>query len=304
MLAVHDVPEWDDVEWPKYASRKLDGMRAIIIKGKLLARSMKEIPNENLLGELDKLLEFSVDKEVVLDGELYSHDATFQKIISVCRSKSNPLPDDLKFNAIDMLPQAQWDMDKPTITFRDSNKAMIKAFVRNDFNRAANIVQYRVASVGRAKEKLAEYLEAGYEGMMLRDPDKSYKHGRTTLNENWLLKFKSWLDYDGKILEVVEGTEMIEGVERKVGPTGHREPVIKKGERRKNGTFGKFIVELEDGKTMGVGTWKGLTDEVRAEIWKNKDQYVGRWVRFKGQAVGIKDRPRIPKDLAFRDDKD
>jgi DNA ligase 1 len=304
MLAVNETPDWDDVEWPMFASRKLDGMRAIVLRGKLLSRSMKEIPNVHLLGELDDMLEYSLRNEVVFDGELYSHEDTFQKIISVCRSKSHDVPDGLKFNAIDMLPLEQWDMDKPTITFRDSNKAMIKVFVRQNFKKAANIVQYRVASVGRAKEMLAGYLDTGYEGMMLRDPEQSYKHGRTTANENWLFKFKSWLEYDGKITGVIEGTEMIEGLKRKVGPTGHREPIFKKGERRKNGTFGKFVIELEDGTTTKCGNWKGLTNELRNEIWKNQDQYIGRWVRFKGQAVGVKDKPRISKDFEFRDDKD
>lgn len=43
-----------DIRFPVYASPKLDGIRALIVNGKVMSRSMKEIPNEFIQQELGK----------------------------------------------------------------------------------------------------------------------------------------------------------------------------------------------------------------------------------------------------------
>ena len=304
MLAPNDIPELKDIKWPMFGSKKMDGMRCVIKEGKLLARSMKPVPNQHVAEMLKDAIAYSLKNKVVFDGELYAHKpATFQDIMSCCRSKSNPLLKGLKFHMIDMLPLEVWDSGATNGPFKDNYKAMCALQKAQKFKGIQVIRQFIIKAQKRAQELLDKWEAADYEGMMLRDPDKGYRHGRATVKQHWLFKVKAFLDYDAKIIEVIEGSKMKAGVTRKVNPLGHREPVIKKGEREPNGKFGKFLLELEDGVTCEVGNWKGLTHKLRDEIWRDREDYLGRWVRFRGQAVGVKDRPRIPKDLEFRDDK-
>jgi hypothetical protein len=43
---------------------------------------------------------------------------------------------------------------------------------------------------------------------------------------------------------------------------------------------------------------------MRRDIWKNKDNYVGKWIEFKGMLVGSKDKVRHPVFLRYREDKE
>ena len=43
-------------------------------------------------------------------------------------------------------------------------------------------------------------LNAGYEGLMLRDPNGIYKFGRSSVKENILLKVKEFMDDEAEII--------------------------------------------------------------------------------------------------------
>jgi len=46
-----------------------------------------------------------------------------------------------------------------------------------------------------------------------------------------------------------------------------------------------------------------MTDEEKEEVWKNRCQYIGVMIEYKGMLVGSKDLPRHPVFLRFRGDK-
>jgi DNA ligase-1 len=68
------------------------------------------------------------------------------------------------------------------------------------------------------------------------------------------------------------------------------------------GTAGTLIVRNADGLEFGVGT--GLDDALRAQIWANVDAYKGQLVKFKYFPVGVKEKPRHPVFLGFRNPDD
>ena len=47
-----------------------------------------------------------------------------------------------------------------------------------------------------------------------------------------------------------------------------------------------------------------MTDEEKAEVWANKESYVGKWITYKAMVVGSKDVPRHAVMLRFREDKE
>ena len=48
----------------------------------------------------------------------------------------------------------------------------------------------------------------------------------------------------------------------------------------------------------------GLNDALRDEIWKNQSKYLGKLVKYKYMSKGIKELPRHPVFIGFRDETD
>jgi DNA ligase-1 len=76
-----------------------------------------------------------------------------------------------------------------------------------------------------------------------------------------------------------------------------------------NGHLGKFVaIEIGDrpwkGRELKIGGAKGMTKEMRKEIWENKDKYLGKVVKYTFQPYGIKELPRLPIWVGFRDERD
>ena len=68
------------------------------------------------------------------------------------------------------------------------------------------------------------------------------------------------------------------------------------------GDLGALVLEMDDGRQFNCGT--GFDDALRAEIWANADQYMGRMAKVKSFLIGVKDLPRFPVFLGFRDEGD
>ena len=69
-----------------------------------------------------------------------------------------------------------------------------------------------------------------------------------------------------------------------------------------SGTLGGFILRNSEGLEFSCGS--GLNDSLRDEIWKNKSKYLGRLVKYKFMSKGIKELPRHPVFIGFRDETD
>jgi len=303
MKAPTEKTEYSDILFPKLASIKLDGIRALVKSSTMFSSKMHILKNTNLQKFVDFLNGYP---EWIFDGELYSHGDAFSSHQSVL-SYSNPLPENMCFYIFDMVSVEAWNNGEGYDAFEARYKNLLLLKPRApEFIKV--VEQVLVNDVNDVKKMFDKAVKAGYEGLMLRDPQSPYKHGRSTKRQNYLLKLKKWIDYDAKIISVEELKGIKDGIPRDRTPTGRLKPVYKKAHLEGKGTFGHFVVELdpeqfEPGTTMIIGSWKGLTRELRDEIWGDPDKYIGEWIRFKGQHCGVKDRPRIPKEVEFRDPK-
>jgi DNA ligase-1 len=146
----------------------------------------------------------------------------------------------------------------------------------------------------------------GHEGIIIRGPDTYYKFGRGAPTVGELIKMKEggWIDTEVRIINFHEERENTnEATINELGYTersGHQDNLIGKG------TLGAFEVEgkFEDGRpfTCRVGT--GLDHATRQAVWNDKEGYRSKLVKMSYFNVGIKDKPRFPKFLGFRDPDD
>ena len=121
---------------------------------------------------------------------------------------------------------------------------------------------------------------------MLRSPEGTYKFGRSTRRENILLKVKRFSDDEAVLIDIEEEETDSSDKSRRIGAN----------------TAGTLILRHKNGMEFGV--YSGLNDELRQDVWDNPDNYMGRLVKYKYFAHGMKDRPRHPVFLGFRDPND
>jgi DNA ligase-1 len=143
----------------------------------------------------------------------------------------------------------------------------------------------------------AYLIEMGYEGMILRNPLAAYKSGRATKTMRELLKIKRFEDAEAVIIGVEE--LMHNENEAKVNALGLTERGHKKANLVPGGVLGALVVRDENGVEFRIGT--GFSQAERADLWMKKDSLIGRIVKYKFLSVGMKNAPRHPVFLGWRD---
>ena len=125
---------------------------------------------------------------------------------------------------------------------------------------------------------LNKMVDNGEEGIMINILDAGYEFKRT----NSLLKVKKMQDLDLEVIGYEEGSGNFEGM------------------------CGALLVRYKEGNTVKVGS--GLSKELRQEIWKNPDSYIGKIISVQyfeettNQNGGLS--LRFPVFLSLRFDKD
>ena len=269
-----------NLDFPLLISPKLDGIRALVIDGVLLSRSLKNIPNlhvQSLFGRN----EFNG-----FDGELICGDPTdpaaFRKTTSAVMSKEGK-PNDVQFHVFDNF----WVRKG----FKDRFASL----------KGATIVPHHlVHNEDEVLHHETRWLAQGYEGVMLRDPEGPYKFGRSTLTEGILMKLKRFSDDEARIIGIEEqmqnNNEMTRDALGRADRSNHKENMLGKntlGSLRVVGLTGPY-----EGVEFSIGT--GMDDAIRAAFWK--DPPLGQTVKFKYFPLGSKDAPRFPVYLGVRHD--
>lgn len=271
---------FDQLKFPLLASAKIDGIRATIRDGVVYARSNQPFPNVNVQKKFGHFEYF--DGEFVL-GSPTRHDLC-RATGGVTNSKEKPV-DDLKLYAFD-------HVEVLSDTF-------YKRWNRVHSKLPISVVRHEQRLIENLDDLLAYeevQLDAGYEGLILRDPMAPYKCGRSTAKEQYLLKLKRFTDAEFVVVGFEE--RMHNGNEATTSALGRTKRSSAVAGKSGRGDLGALICQGE-GFTFNVGT--GFSDSERAEIWNNQTAYEGRLAKVKFFAIGMKDKPRHPVFLSWRD---
>lgn len=329
MLAIDATDHINNIKYPKLASYKLDGIRCIFhpVLG-MVSRSLKFIQNKQLKEKFERIVNLSKSTETIYDGELYSHELTFQEITRAVMTQDfwdsktkkklmnelgfddedndinsakyikyvNRLIDNIKFHMFEYLDLFY----KNDPTFSDRYDTM------NDENNYLGdyvviVKQVEVNSSYEIEELFIKVLKEGYEGLILRSPESYYKHGRSTLKEEGMLKIKPFNSFDTKIIGIEQSTKVDPNAEKSVNELGHSVTSRKKDDRILIPKASAFFVKYKK-NTLKVSI--AMTDEEKMEVWENQSKYIGRMIEYKGMLIGAKDVPRHPVFIRFREDRD
>lgn len=255
-------------------SHKLNGSRCVYYKGDFYTRQGKKYCGlDHIKEDLDKVL---VNEYDVVDGELvYRNDEgltdseAFQVGVGIANSKADKKPE-LQLVIFDLMTCYEFDRGYSDNTYRQRKQDLIRIdhFIEKSGCKNISVVDMFYEGTDQAQIwKWLDYAEEhDLEGVVL-NLDAPYECKRS---KN-LIKVKKFYTMD---LEVVGAEE---------------------GDGRLKGTLGALIVDYK-GNHVNVGS--GYNDQTRNDIWKMKDDIIGRVIEVKYKEVS-KDKKTGLESLQF-----
>jgi len=285
MLLERKNPNTTTLEYPVMVFPKLDGIRCVVVNGIPKTRTLKDIPNNHIRKALTSL------QINGYDGELIVGSATSE---TVYRDTNSVVMSHDKIEQFTYFVFDKWD-EGGTFVERQLNIALTLQGL------PANIVWlkgYRVNSEQELLTKEQEFLEEGYEGLIIRNMLGKYKFGRTTLKENNTFKLKRFVDSEAIVMDMIE--EMENTNEKKTNELGRGQRSTERSGMVGKNTMGALVVrDLTTGVVFQIGS--GFTQEERQWYWDNSRLQVKQTiVKYKSFAIGVKDKPRHPIYLGLR----
>lgn len=300
MLAV-PCQAFDLIHYPVYATPKIDGIRCLTIKPAIVrgidqrcdpvTRNLKPIPNLHVRRLLEQL-------PVGLDGELVSGTSAtgnFNGTSSDIMSEEG-WPE-FRYIVFDFGHQHIFDTGNQ-IGYLERIK-LLESLALSEHCVVLSPVRINNPDELRAYEEAC--LQQGYEGAMIRQPSSPYKFGRSTINEQYLLKIKQFEDSEAEVIGFAE--KFHNANEPTLNPLGYQERSSHQGNMHPTGVLGALCVrDTKSGVEFQIGT--GFTDAERESIWRNREGHLGKLVKYKHQPHGKVDKPRFPVFIGWRDVRD
>lgn len=255
------IPEWEVQQaYPvdKYPlktgtefwlTQKLNGARATLYEGQLLARS--GMPYKGL-EHITEALSWLRVAGFVADGELTLRDKGSLSDNEAFRVATGVLNSDsvnktvICYTIFDMIPVKDFDALKPQVTYK-YRRDILNQFAERiaDTDGAVKVlpVLYHGTDQSKIEELLEQMVREDKEGLMI-NTDAPYRRTR----HKGILKVKRFYTMDLPISRCEEGTG------------------------RLSGTLGAFVLKYKENEVK-VGS--GFTDEQREQFWNNRDDMEG-----------------------------
>lgn len=140
--------------------------------------------------------------EYILDGELYNHDHAnnFEKLMSLIRKTKKITDADFLASKANVYFYV-YDVIPPIPMSQIERKQFLEEHVYGKYVSIRKVDWKIVKNKSEANAALAEAMENGYEGLMLRDMNAEYQSGRV----KDLIKYKVFKDLEAEVVEVKEG---------------------------------------------------------------------------------------------------
>lgn len=269
--------------WPVAVSPKLDGIRMLakFSNKNIRCRSRLNRLFANLQHIESELLNFFpyLPSEAELDGELYSHNMTFQQLTSATKTVKtrHPRLKEVEYHIFDIILGEEMSYDK-------RYELLMNAYNRylEDGNKNTTFVFVPIEFANNDQDILnchKKYVEQGYEGAIVRKigskndkelKESCYHPGRSSN----LLKYKEFIDEEAVVVEVDKATGTEEGA-----------AMLLVRDKRNN----IFPIRM-----------RGSVDR-RREWYQNPKLVLNKEVTIRYQELSDTGVPRFPVGIAVRD---
>jgi DNA ligase-1 len=280
MLAHTYSEHGSKMTFPCAVQPKLDGIRCLAVLEPdghvtLWTRNKKQIRSVPHIEDWLWRICGPVDRVTVLDGELYNHKYrdNFEVITSLVR-QSEPSDDsrEVEYHVYDIIDSSGFDI----------RLRRMLGFLQGDDRRLiySSGCPIRVVETvlcpdqDELLDQYAYFRRLGYEGAMARRLDVPYEGGKRSYS---LLKLKTFVDDDYKIVDFVEGRGKL---------AGH---------------VGAFVCKTAEGK-MFKAKLEGDQSLLR-DCFEHPEIWTGKLLTVRYQNLTTDGIPRFPVGVRFRDEK-
>lgn len=252
----------------KIIQAKLDGVRIIAIRiGKsctLYSRTGKIINNFPQVQDAISSLEIPQEYEdgIVFDGEIMS--ASFQDLMKQLNRKDNINTNDSKYYIFDILPLKEFTRTYSTLNQLERMEKVTEIIKLNNTSELLDTLTHDIVDLnteeGQNQYKAInrQVVDAGYEGIMIKDPSAIYQCKRSS----------AWL----KMKPFIEVTVEIKGYEEGTG--------------KHIGILGGFQCDgFDSGKHFSVSVGGGYTDEQRKTFWESREDMIGQLIEVRADVI-------------------
>lgn len=279
----------DRLKYPVIVSPKLDGIRAIVKDGVVCSRSGKPIPNKHV----QKLFSpyHGLDGELIVDNPTDKN--VFQNTVSGVMTEED-IPNVFYY---------VFDLWNTSLQYKQ-RLGILSNIVKNINKTESNVIKVESLYCNSLKEvelREQQYLQQGYEGLIIRNPNSYYKNGRSTLKEGGLLKLKRFKDGEAEVFGY--SPLLHNNNPEELDELGYTVRSTSKSNMVELEALGSLeVLDIETGVAFNIGS--GFTANQRKELWKEKEKLLGKIVKYKYFDVSILNAPRFPIFLGFRNKED
>ncbi len=200
---------------------------------------------------------------MILDGELYIHGLTLQRISGACRNtQEDPLHAELKYVLFTHCSSDPVENRYALLedVLRDPLTGQSPVFLREEIPASRRVILNYQAEMetAMADEWMKEFVQRGFEGIMMYIKGSPYDGPSMTHRSNYLVKHKPCMDIEGQIVRITR-------------------------EKRDDGRdLALFICRVVNpiGKEIEVVIRPSLTDGERMHIYANQQQYLDRYLQI------------------------
>jgi DNA ligase-1 len=295
------------IRFPAIVMPKIDGVRGCNFREQLTGRSLKAHAN------LHVTKQFSKPNFLGFDGEFAAEKETHPDL---CRITTSAL------STISGNPYVLWHIfdyiTEETKNFSYIYRLDALTHLYNNMKSTREFEHIRLVPyhICHTLEDVIWYdnwfLEQGYEGTIIRDPNGLAKQGRSTVREGIFLRIKRFIEEEAIVISITEGEENLnEATKNELGRSSrssHQENKVP------NGLVGslqckmlkdvydvqdktKLLLRKDDLITVSPGN---LDHTARKYYFDFQDEIIGETIKFKFFPKGIKDKPRFPTFVCIR----
>ena len=285
--------EESKLKFPLMGMAKVDGVRALNLTGNLTGRSLKTHKNKHITALLSK------PEFLGCDGEIAAGVWTSA---SLCRDTTSAI------NTIEGTPEITWWL------FDYLHPEVLSSGYKERYKRLQEVVEglalpyVKIVPVTflydthDVNEFEAACLAEGFEGVILRDPDGLHKSGRATVKGGSYLRIKRFSDAEAVVVSMDEMMKNLN--EAKTNELGYTERSSHQENKEGKGMVGNLVCkDVESGLTISVSAGS-MTHEDRKFYFDNKEEIIGKTIKYKSFRHGVKDLPRFPTFLSIRAETD
>lgn len=273
------------IQFPVIVQPKIDGVRALNVDGCLTGRSLKAFANRFVSEQFSQLAYAG------LDGELYLSDSTDPDL---CRKTTAALTTKagqpaLHWVIFDCIGDGDYQ----------SRLAQVKQRVAQLNNPAISVIPSQLChSHAQLLDIERDYLDQGYEGVIVRTLHGVYKNGRVTQSAPHLTRIKRFVEEEAVVMSL--NTAQENGNATQINELGLSYRSSHQAGKTEKQEIGSLVCrDLKTGDTITV-SFGNMTREDREHYFHNPAQLLGKTIKYKHFPHGRKDKPRFPTFVCVR----